>query len=374
MKSKIIERPVFEKLLFAQSWEDPELDIRALNIKQGDRVLVVSSGGCNTLNILTEGPHEMIAIDMNPIQSYCLELKLAGIAVLDYNEYLALLGVKFMEELNPSADAIALYDKVRGGMSPPAREYWDRNRNLIRKGVHNNGRFERYVGLFGKLLRVIQGGKTVRELFNQPFEKQLQYYREKWDTKTWRFFFRTFFSRKFLGKKGLDPEFFKYVKGVDSFGEHWRLAAEHVLTELSVRENYFVAQYCYGKYLNRHSVPRYLDEKYFSRLKKYAGRVKIVTEEMEKYLLSLPAESVDKFSLSNIFEWIEEGTYQKMLGEFWRVGSHGAILCYRNLLVYRERPESLKHKLLSHHDKARKMLFYDRSFVYNNFVIEEVVK
>jgi S-adenosylmethionine-diacylglycerol 3-amino-3-carboxypropyl transferase len=56
VKSQIHERTIFRKLLFAQSWEDPELDIEALRITPDDRVLAVTSGGCNALSLLTTEP------------------------------------------------------------------------------------------------------------------------------------------------------------------------------------------------------------------------------------------------------------------------------------------------------------------------------
>jgi len=45
----ILDRPVFERLLFAQCWEDPRLDAAALRVEPGQTVLSVTSGGCNTL-------------------------------------------------------------------------------------------------------------------------------------------------------------------------------------------------------------------------------------------------------------------------------------------------------------------------------------
>lgn len=375
MRSRIHERPVFEKLVFAQSWEDPELDIEALQIVPSDHVLVVTSGGCNVLSLLTTGPRELIAIDMNPAQGWLLELKLAGIRTLSHDEFLRLLGVRFVEEPNPNHyTSTEVYGKLRGHLSPSARSFWDRNLKMISRGVLQSGRYEQYLRVFRTLLRLIKGGPTVRELMNQSLDRQLDFYQTRWDRAAWRLFFRVFFSRQVLGWRGLDPEFFKYVDGVGSFGEHWRQLAEHVLTDLPIRDNYFVAQICFGSYLNRQAVPRYLHPRYFETLKEYASRVLIVTEELEKFLLKSDSEHIDKFALSNVFEWVDERTFHQLLLQIWRVGTPGARLCYRNLLVHRERQESLEGQLRSHRKKARQLLWHDRSFVYSNFVIEEVIK
>ncbi len=375
MESKIHHRAVFEKLLFAQSWEDPELDIEALQITPDDRVLVVTSGGCNALSLLTTEPKELIAIDMNPVQSWLMELKLAGIRALSHEEFLRLLAVQFIEEPNPNhTSATALYVKIRDLLSPEAQSFWDRNVNMIHRGILQSGRYERYLGTFRRLLRLIQGRNGLRQLMNHALDTQGEFYRRYWDRPAWRLFFRIFFSRQVLGWRGLDSEFFKYTNGVGSFGEHWRRLAEHVLTDLPVRDNYFVSQICFGRYLNREAVPRYLHPGHFDRLKACAAKVQIVTEELERFLLRAEFGSIDKFALSNVFEWVDERTFRQVLREIWRVATPGATLCYRNLLVHRERPDSLAAQLRSHRELAHQLLWHDRSFVYNNFVIEEVIK
>ncbi len=375
MKSQIHERPVFERLLFAQSWEDPEADIEALQIEPSDQMLVVTSGGCNALSLLTTEPKALIAIDMNPVQSWLLELKLAGIRALSHEEFLQLLGVQFVEESDPNhSSPTALYGKIRDLLSPGARAFWDGNLHLNQQGVLQSGRYERYLRAFRRLLRLIQGGSTIRDLLHQSPDTQREFYRTRWDRAAWRFFFRIFFSRQVLGYGGLDPAFFKYTNGIGSFGEHWRRLVEHVLTDLPVRDNYFVSQICFGRYLNRDAVPRYLNPQHFCRLKACVDRVQIVTEELERFLLRSDSDSIDKFALSNVFEWVDEVTFEQLLRELWRVARPGGRLCYRNLLVHRERPESLAALFQPDHELARKLLWRDRSFVYNNFVIEEVFK
>ncbi len=375
MKSLIHERTVFEELLFAQSWEDPELDIEALRITPDDRVLVVTSGGCNALSLLTTEPRELIAIDMNPVQSWLLELKLAGIRGLSREEFLGLLGTRFIEEPDPThPSATALYARIRRLLSPGAQWFWDRHLSMIHHGVLQSGRYERFLSIFRRLLRLILGTRTVRELMNQSLDMQPDFYRARWDRPAWRLFFRIFFSRQVLGHGGLDPDFFKYTNGVGSFGEHWRRLAEHVLTDLPVRNNYFLAQICFGRYLNREAVPRYLHPRNFDRLKECADKVQIVTEELERFISRSASERIDKFALSNVFEWVDERTFELLLREICRVATPGGRLCYRNLLVRRERPESLATLLVPQRDLARKLLWHDRSFVYDNLVIESVAR
>jgi hypothetical protein len=41
--------------LYTQSWEDPEPDMQVFKLTQQDTVLTLTSGGCNTLNLLIHG-------------------------------------------------------------------------------------------------------------------------------------------------------------------------------------------------------------------------------------------------------------------------------------------------------------------------------
>ena len=93
MVNRIHSRPIFQRLLFSTSFEDPELDRRALGIGPHHTVLCVTSGGCNVLALLLDEPAKLIAFDMNPVQNALLQLKIEGLRRLDYDEYLELLGV-----------------------------------------------------------------------------------------------------------------------------------------------------------------------------------------------------------------------------------------------------------------------------------------
>jgi len=194
LKSHIHERPVFQRLLFAQSWEDPELDIEGLRIAPGDRVLAITSGGCNALSLLTMGPRELIALDMNPAQNWLLEFKLAGIRGLSHEEYLRLLGVRFLEEPDPdAAPPTHLYARVRPLLSPEARAFWDGNVDQIRRGVLQAGRYERFLAAFRRVLRAAVGRSTLRDMLRQPPGRQAEFYRTRWDRPAWRLLFGVFF-------------------------------------------------------------------------------------------------------------------------------------------------------------------------------------
>ena len=109
-------------------------------------------------------------------------------------------------------------------------------------------------------------------------------------------------------------------------------------------------------------------------LRAAADRIEILTGEIGTILRNLPANSVDRFNYSNVFEWVPQETFESMLQETHRVAKPGGRLCYRNLLVRRKHPESMNDLFAPQDELAARLLWKDRSFVYSHFEIAEVTK
>jgi S-adenosylmethionine-diacylglycerol 3-amino-3-carboxypropyl transferase len=353
-------RPVLQNLLFAQSFEDPEIDRCALQIRPEHTVLCITSGGCNVLSLLLDAPARLIALDMNPTQNAMLQLKMAGIRGLTYDDYLELLGVRASER------RLEIYNRISG------IPFWDTHPKLIERGALHAGRFEQYLGYFRHLLRLCQGQDRIEQLI-LPRDRggRERFYTEVWNTPQWRSLFRFFFSRPVLGRLGLDPKFFTFVRSEQTFGDVFLRRVRHALVELPVHDNYFAEYILFGTY--RRVFPSYLKRENFPRLQKLVDRIEVVTEEVEEFLASLPDNTIDRIDFSNIFEWIDEANCERLLRETVRVCRPGARITYRNLLVHRERPESMAAQIRSD-PLAKELLLQDRAFVYSNFVVEEIVK
>src|SRR5215510_12668370 len=79
-------------LIYNTCWEDPALDREALALGPADRVVVITSAGCNALDYLLAGAGEVNAVDVNPIQNALLELKVAAARGLDHAAFFDLFG------------------------------------------------------------------------------------------------------------------------------------------------------------------------------------------------------------------------------------------------------------------------------------------
>ena len=108
-------------LVYNTCWEDPRLDRQALKLTADDTVLVITSAGCNALDYALAGPKQVVAVDINPRQNALLDLKLAGIRNLQYEDFFAMFG----EGRLPGATKI-YQEKLRPALSEWPQRYWDR--------------------------------------------------------------------------------------------------------------------------------------------------------------------------------------------------------------------------------------------------------
>ncbi|BGP19890.1 hypothetical protein JCM10213v2_008021 [Rhodosporidiobolus nylandii] len=85
-----IDQPVhrdFRSWIYSFTWEDPRVDLEHLDMDETSDVLCIASGGENALHYAIEGkPHRIHAVDFNPCQGHLVELKLAAIQALDYED------------------------------------------------------------------------------------------------------------------------------------------------------------------------------------------------------------------------------------------------------------------------------------------------
>ncbi|MBF8249334.1 MAG: hypothetical protein HW374_2134, partial [Bacteroidetes bacterium] len=182
---KKARKSVFDDVLYAQCWEDPQLDRAAFGIGKDDVVFSITSGGCNTLTFLLDNPRKVIALDLNPYQNFVLELKIAAFKKLSHDEILEFLGVR------DSTKRLDLYRILRNELREESRRYWDGETQKIERGIIHCGRFEAYMRLLRGWVQRLIGASTVKKLFEvvSPAERA-RFYREQWANGWWWLFTR----------------------------------------------------------------------------------------------------------------------------------------------------------------------------------------
>jgi S-adenosylmethionine-diacylglycerol 3-amino-3-carboxypropyl transferase len=348
------------ELLFGMSWEDPESDRWALQIQPGDAVLTIGSGGCNTFSLLLQDPGQVFAVDINPCQSHLLELKRAAIRRLDFEDLHSFLG------LNPSARREEVFESLAGDLSAPALAYWRSRPAAVRSGVVYQGRYEQFLRHFRRLLHLTQGRKRIDGLFqSRSLEEQRRYFDGVWNTVQWRMLFHLLFNKRVLARRGLSADYFRFDDGSSSFAEGFLERAKRALCEIPIATNYFIAQYLLGRYTDPNAVPAWLQRENLPIVRQRLDRIEIVTADVKVWLAGCPEASIDAFSLSNICELMSLEDTARTFQQVARTAHSGARICFRNLMIPREVPETLKSEIQLREDTSRLLLAQDRSFAYS---------
>ena len=364
---KLSHSKVFRDILYAQCWEDPEMDRIAFNIKPGDTVFSITSGGCNAMAFLIDDPEKVICLDMNRFQNFLLSLKINAFKTLTYCETLEFFGVQ------PSKRRWELYEKLRPMLPEEEQLYWSNKKADINRGIIHCGKYERYMHLLKRIFRILVGSKIINELFNSSnIEERRILFKKKWDNFKWRLFCRLFLSRTFASML-FDKAFYKYLEPSFSFEKYYRSAVRRAVTELPVKENYFLAYILLGNYF-MDNLPVYLKKENYDLIRNRAGRIKIVTSGCLEYLRSLPQETISKFNFTNIFEWMSVEEFSLLLTETLRIAKDGAVITYRNHLVTRNRPERFADQIIPDMKLSVELHERDRSFIYKAYVVERIRK
>jgi len=359
---------VFRDVLYAQCWEDPSLDRKALAIRSDDVVFSITSGGCNLLAFLLDNPRRVIALDVNSHQNFLLELKIAAFRSLEYEELLEFVGVT---ESHRRAD---LYGRLKDVLSPQARCFWDHRQVQIQRGIIHCGRYEGYMALLRRWVERLMGRKLIEQFFEQPDpQARAELFARRWNNVRWRLFTRLLLSRRMMTLL-FDPAFFQYVKEIPSFGDHFAKRFERALTRMPLQSNYFLSFILLGRFSSNRDLPPYLAPENFVPIRDRLDRVQIVTDTCAGYLSGLPSDCLSKLNFSNIFEWMAPLDFEELLRTTHRVARDGAILTFRNLLVERRIPPSLSDRFAVQDDLAAALLEVDRSFIYSNYVVAVVRK
>ena len=183
-RAGVLERmftAAFSKLVYPQIWEDPVVDMKALEIDPDCEVIAIASGGCNVLSYLTADPAGVTAVDLNGAHIALGRLKICALQNLpDYETFF-----RFFGRADASAN-IGVYDRqLRARLDPASRAYWDKRRATGRRRI---GVFARNVYRHGVLGHFLGAGHTLARLHGldpevilkaASLEEQQALYRER---------------------------------------------------------------------------------------------------------------------------------------------------------------------------------------------------
>lgn len=310
-----VSRAIFKlchgnQLVYNTCWEDPRLDRVALELGPGDRLMVITSAGCNALDYALDEPERIDTVDVNPRQNALLELKKAGIKELEHGEFFELFGN------GKAPDWDRMYQRLRPHLPEEAAKYWDKNgKFFLGAGRRDSFYFRGSAGMFAWGINDIYIDRWVkirpaieRMLAAETIEEQREVYTKEVKPAFWgpwiKWFLRRDATLSLLGVPRAQRTQLErhYPGGIVKFIED---QLDHVFGELPIKDNYFWRVYLTGSYTPE-CCPNYLKEEHFLRLKDgLADRVHTHTNTILDHLLQKQPK-YSHFVLLDHMDWMAE--------------------------------------------------------------------
>jgi S-adenosylmethionine-diacylglycerol 3-amino-3-carboxypropyl transferase len=304
-------------LVYNTCWEDPRLDRRALELTSEDRLLVITSAGCNALDYALTGLKQVYAVDMNPRQNALLELKIAGLRRLNFEDFFQFFGNGYHPQ------AAELYRRqLRDDLTNWSRNYWDRfikffdnpKKTFYYRGT--SGAFARMIRTY--IDKVAKVRPEVDAILNaESVEEQRQIYlkmRDKFWKRALRFALRRDTTLSMLGvpKAQRRQIEMQYPGGIFSFIQD---SVESVFVRLPTRDNYFWRVYITGRY-TPDCCPEYLKPDNFQRLKADGvANVSVHTDSVQGFLEKNDV-SISRFVLLDHMDWLSDHFFPMLESEW----------------------------------------------------------
>jgi S-adenosylmethionine-diacylglycerol 3-amino-3-carboxypropyl transferase len=308
-------------LVYNACWEDPAVDRRALALGPSDRVLAITSAGCNVLDYALAGAGRVHAVDANPRQTALLQLKLAAITALEYEDFFALFG----NGAHPRFDYLYRHS-LRPRLDDGSRTFWDAHTHWFHGDKRGAGFYHR--GLSGWVASVFQGYFRLRPRLKYALDElvmapDLQSQRVLYDREVSPLLWspgvnRILSSRVTMSLLGVPRAQYAEVRrqhagGVAGFV---RECVDYIARELPLADNYFWQLYLRGRY-TRDCCPEYLKAKNFERLKIVAQTIDAHTTTVTEFLRA-HREPITRFVLLDHMDWL--GAHDaEMLAEEWEM-------------------------------------------------------
>ena len=353
--SGIEARARFDIIRYAQVWEDADVLLAGLAVRPGDRVLSVSSAGDNVLALLTADPERVVAVDLSYVQLNCLGFRIEAYRCLQHDELLELMGSR------PSSRRREIYTQVVDRLPPSLRGFWAPHADaIIAHGFGGIGKFENYFRIFRELVLPLLHSRRAVDSLLMPKDPDARrrFHDRTWHNLRWRWMLKGFFSKTVMGRLGRDPSFFSFAEG--SFPDQVAASTRHALVDLDPAANPYLHWILRGTHGD--ALPLALRPENFETIRGRLDRIQMVLAPIDGGLLS--RGPFDAFNLSDIFEYMDEATFERVYGGILDMASPGARLLYWNMMAPRSRPAAFTDRVERQEELVSRLHAQDKAFFY----------
>jgi S-adenosylmethionine-diacylglycerol 3-amino-3-carboxypropyl transferase len=371
---------MFKGFVYNQIWEDPAVDLEALDLKPHHRLITIASGGCNVLNYLTAAPERIIAVDLNPNHVALTRLKLQALEHLpDHEDFFRFFGVA-----KDKTNRRVFDDFLAQRLDPETRRYWarriplhGRRINMFARNLYRYGLLGRFIGVLHTLARL--QGKRLPDILSArtPEEQRLLFERTiapLFDNRLVRLLSRMPVSYYGLG---IPPAQYDELVAAAADGNPvttLRERVERLACDFPIADNYFAWQ-AFGRgydVKSRVALPAYLQAENYEAIKSRVKRVEVHHASMTDFLGDQAARSLHRYVLLDAQDWMTAEQITALWTQIDRTAHDSdARVIFRTAGPDSPLPRKLPASLLDHwhylEKESRDFHARDRSSIYGGF-------
>jgi S-adenosylmethionine-diacylglycerol 3-amino-3-carboxypropyl transferase len=371
---------LFRGLVYAQIWEDPEVDLAALELEAHHHVVTIASGGCNALSYLTAAPAKITAVDLNRAHVALLQLKIAGVKYFpDWDRLYQFFGAAD-DKANP-----ALYRRyIARHLDIASSTYWEGRSAFGRRRISGFARNVYKRGLLGKFIGAGHGlarlnGLRLADILEcRDVAEQRAYFESN---------IRPLFSKRLvrwitkspvaLFGLGIPPAQFDALADDKDMRSVLEARLERLACGHALKDNYFAWQAFGRSYAPdaSGSLPPYLQRVNYAKLKANVGGLTVRQANLTTILEEAAPGSVDRVVLLDAQDWMNDSQLNALWLAITRTATPGARVIFRTAGEAMILPGRVETDVLGKWNYletlSRDLHMKDRSAIYGGFHVYE---
>ena len=369
---------LFSGLVYPQIWEDPDVDMEAMELLEGHRIVTIASGGCNVLAYLTRSPAHVDAVDLNATHVALNRLKLAAVQHLPTHADL----FRFFGEAGNRHNTAAYGRFVAPHLDVATRQHWEGRDWRGRKRITVFERNFYRTGLLGLFIAIghrvakLHGVDPARIMEARTPRDQRRFFEEYLEPLFDKPLLRWATSLKAsLFGLGIPPAQYDSLitSGDGTMASVLAIRLEKLACHFPLSDNYFAWQAFARRYPKpgEAALPAYLEEANHAVIKRNARRVAIHNVNFTELLARKGAGSVDRFVLLDAQDWMTDAQLNALWTEISRTAAPGARVIFRTAAEPSLLPGRVSPSILDRwtYERERSVRFSarDRSAIYGGF-------